>query len=166
MPVTPFHLGPGVLVKAAAPRQFSMAAYTLAQVAIDVEAGYHLIRHDWPVHRDVHTFLVGGLTGILSGLIVSQIGAWWARPRDVIGDALTAEYRLGTAVLSGLFGGILHCILDAIMHPDMRPFRPFSAANPFFGLVSIRALYLFCILTGLVGGMILLALERRPRRFG
>ena len=166
MPVTPFHFGPGVLLKAAAPTQFSMAAYSLAQVAIDAEAGYHLLKHDWPVHREAHTLLVGGLIGILSGLAVSRMGRWWARPRDVIVEALSTEYRLGPAVLSGLIGGVLHSILDAFMHPDVHPFRPFTDANPLFGLVSIRVLYLFCILTGLLGGVVLLALERGPRRFG
>ena len=37
MPATPYHFGPGLLIKAAAPRQFSMAAYSLTQVVIDLE---------------------------------------------------------------------------------------------------------------------------------
>jgi len=165
MPATPFHLGPGLLIKAAAPRQFSMAAYSLTQVVIDIESGYYMLRNAYPVHREMHTFAIGGLIGLLCGLLVSRFGAWWARPRDVVGEALAAEYRLSTAVISGIFGGILHSILDGIMHADIRPFRPFSAANPLYGLVSVRMLYLFCIVTGLVGAALLLAWERRPRRF-
>jgi hypothetical protein len=165
MPATPFHLGPGLLVKAAAPRQFSMAAYTLAQVVIDLESGYYLLRGGYPVHRQAHTFLLGGLIGLLCGLIVSRVGERWARPRDVVPEALAAEYRLPVAVASGIFGGIFHSVLDGIMHPDIRPFRPFTDANPLLGLVSVRVLYLFCIITGLVGAALLLAWERRPRRF-
>jgi hypothetical protein len=165
MPATPFHLGPGLLVKAVAPRRFSMAAYTLAQVVIDLESGYYLLRGEYPVHRQAHTFLLGGLIGLLCGLIVSRIGERWARPRDVIPEALAAEYRLPLAVVSGIFGGILHSVLDGIMHPDMHPFRPFTDANPLLGLVSVRVLYLFCVITGLVGAALLLAWERRPRRF-
>ena len=63
MPATPFHFGPGLLVKAAAPRQFSMAAYSLAQVVIDIESGYYLLQHASPVHRQAHTFALGGLIG-------------------------------------------------------------------------------------------------------
>jgi hypothetical protein len=55
-------------------------------------------------------------------------------------------------------------VLDGIMHSDMRPFRPFSNANPLYGVVSVRTLYLFCIITGLVGAALLLAWERRARR--
>ncbi len=165
MPATPFHFGPGLLIKGAAPRRFSMAAYSLAQVVIDIESGYYMLHHATPVHREAHTFVVGGLIGLLCGLVVSRVGAWVARPRDVVPEALAAEYRLPIAVLSGVFGGIFHSVLDGIMHADMRPFRPFSQANPLYGLVSIQILYTFCIITGVVGAALLLAWERRPRRF-
>ena len=48
MAATPFHFGPGLLIKAAAPRQFSMAAYSLTQVVIDIETGYYQLRHEYP----------------------------------------------------------------------------------------------------------------------
>jgi hypothetical protein len=165
MPATPFHLGPGLLIKAAAPRQFSMAAYSLAQVVIDVESGFYILRDEYPVHRQAHTFLLGGLIGLLCGLIVSRIGRWWARPRDAVPEVLAAEFRMPIAVTSGIFGGIFHSVLDGIMHEDIRPFRPFTDANPLYGLVSLRVLYLFCIITGLVGGVLILAQERRQRRY-
>ena len=85
MPATPFHFGPGLLVKAAAPRQFSMAAYSLAQVVIDIESGFHMLRGDSPVHRQAHTFLLGGLVGLLCGLIVSRAGVWFARRPEAHG---------------------------------------------------------------------------------
>jgi hypothetical protein len=117
------------------------------------------------VHRQAHTFALGGLIGFLCGLIVSQVGTWVARPRDVVPEALAAEYRLPIAVYSGIFGGIFHALLDGIMHADMRPFRPFTDANPLYGIVSVRVLYLFCIVTGLIGAVLLLARERSARRF-
>lgn len=141
-----------------------MAAYSLAQVVIDIESGYHLLHHDYPVHRQAHTFFLGGMIGLLCGLIVSRLGTWLARPRDVVPEVLAAEYRLPIAAVSGIFGGIFHSVLDGIMHADMRPFRPFSNANPLYGIVSLSALYLFCIITGLVGAALLLAWERRTRR--
>jgi hypothetical protein len=164
MPATPFHFGPGLLIKAAAPRQFSMAAYSLTQVVIDIESGYYLLHKDFPIHREMHTFALGGLIGVLCGLVVSRIGAWLARPRYVVGEALAAEYRLSIAVMSGFFGGLLHPILDGIIYSDIRPFKPFSAANPLYGLASARMVYMFCVVTGLVGAALLLAWERRPRR--
>jgi membrane-bound metal-dependent hydrolase YbcI (DUF457 family) len=166
MPATPYHFGPGLLIKAAAPRHFSMAAYSLAQVIIDIESGYNLLHKRYPVHRELHTFLLGGLIGLLCGLLVSRIGAWFARPRDVVSEVWAAEYRLPIAVLSGIFGGLFHSVLDGMIHADMHPFRPFSDANPLFGLVSVRMVYLFCVLTAVVGAALLLAWEWRPRKLG
>jgi hypothetical protein len=163
MPATPFHLGPGLLIKAAAPRSFSLAAYSVAQVVIDIESGYYLLKGDYPVHRQAHTFFLGGLIGLVCGLIVSRIGRAWAKPRDAIPEALAVEYRLLIAAYSGLFGGVFHSFLDGIMHADMRPLRPFSDANPLLGVVSIQVLYLFCIVTGILGAALLLAWERRRR---
>jgi hypothetical protein len=117
------------------------------------------------VHREAHTLVIGGLIGLLCGLIVSRVGAWFARPRDVVPEVLAAEYRLPIAVVSGVFGGLFHSVLDGIMHADIRPFRPFTSANPLHGLVSVEILYLFCIVTGVVGAALLLARERSHRRF-
>jgi hypothetical protein len=164
MPATPFHFGPGLLVKAAAPQQFSMAAYSLAQIVIDLESGFYLLRHEYPIHREMHTFALGGLLGLLSGLLVSRIGSWLARPRDVVGESLAAEYRLWVAVPSGIFGGLFHALLDGFMYSDIRPFKPFSASNPLYGLVTPRIVYMFCVLTAVVGAALLLAWEWRPRR--
>ena len=163
MPATPFHFGPGLLIKAAAPRQFSIAAYSVAQVVIDIESGYYLLKGEYPVHRQAHTFLMGGLIGLVCGLIVSRIGRAWAKPRDAIPEAWAVEYRLPIAAYSGFVGGVFHSLLDGIMHADIRPFRPFTDANPLYGLVSLQILYLFCIVTGVVGAAILLAWERRRR---
>jgi hypothetical protein len=105
------------------------------------------------------------MIGLLCGLIVSRVGGWWARPRDVVPEALAAEFRLPIAAASGLFGGVFHSVLDAIMYQDIHPLRPLTDANPLYELVSIRVLYLFCIITGLVGGALLLARERQKRRY-
>jgi membrane-bound metal-dependent hydrolase YbcI (DUF457 family) len=142
-----------------------MAAYSLAQVVIDIESGFYLLRDEYPVHRQAHTFLMGGLIGFVCGLVVSRIGRSWARPRDVVPEVLAAEFRLPIAAMSGIFGGVFHSVLDGIMHADIRPFRPFTDANPLYEIVSLRVLYLFCIITGLVGGVLILAQLRRQRRY-
>ena len=37
MPITPFHFGPGALIKAAVPDHFSWTVFALANVVIDLE---------------------------------------------------------------------------------------------------------------------------------
>ena len=56
MPVTPFHFGPGAAVKAAIPRHFSFTVFCFAQVVTDCETAYHMLRHEYPLHRWMHTY--------------------------------------------------------------------------------------------------------------
>ena len=63
MPATPYHFGPGLLIKAAAPLQFSMAAYSLTQVVSDLESGYYLLHNYPPMRRRMQPFLGGGPVG-------------------------------------------------------------------------------------------------------
>ena len=74
MPFTPFHFGPGLLLKAAAPARFSLTSYAAAQIVIDVESGYYLLTQQAPVHRILHTFLAGGAAGAVVGVAVGLVG--------------------------------------------------------------------------------------------
>lgn len=124
MPFTPFHFGPALLVKSAAPRWFSFSAFV--------------------------------------GVAVSRFARRFARRRSTASPDVAAEGRLGPALAGGLIGGLSHSVLDGIMHPDIRPFRPFTAANPLFELLSLSNLHLACVAMGFLG-LIVLAL-RQPRR--
>ena len=64
------------------------------------------------------------------------------------------------AAITGLLGAVFHVVPDAIMHPDVRPFAPFTDANPFFNLVAVGLLHLTLVVVGAVG-LGLLALQRR-----
>ena len=46
MPATPFHFGPGAVLKALLPRHFSFTVFCLAQVVTDCEVAYYLMRGD------------------------------------------------------------------------------------------------------------------------
>jgi hypothetical protein len=41
--------------------------------------------------------------------------------------------------------------LDSVMHADMRPFAPFSDANPFLASISVEALQWSCVIAGVAG---------------
>lgn len=61
MPVTPFHLGPALVVKALGPRWFSLGVFTVVQVGIDVESVLNIVRGSYPIHATLHT-VPGSLT--------------------------------------------------------------------------------------------------------
>ena len=76
MPITPFHFGPGLLVKGLAPRAFSLTTFVAAQIVIDFESLYHLVRRDWPVHRTMHTLVGGTTVGIAVAVAILIVSRW------------------------------------------------------------------------------------------
>lgn len=172
MPYTPFHFGPGLLLKAAAPRRFSLVSFATTQVGIDLESWYYLTRGDAHVHRILHTFVFGTLLGLAVGGLVWLVGAIThrilgrrvaglsiGRPRPVF----QPELSLTGVALGGLLGGLTHALLDGIMHRDIQPFRPFSLANPLLGLIGWDLLHAACVVAGIVGALGLV-LNFRARR--
>lgn len=141
MPVTPFHFGPGLLLKATAPRRVSLTAFVLANVVIDVESAVNLMAGRMPVHGTGHTFAVALVLGLVVGALVHALARRWKSPETALVPALTG----------GGLGGFMHVLLDGVMHRDMRPFWPFTDANPLLRVVDLPALHLVCVTTGALG---------------
>lgn len=166
MPFTPFHFGPGLFLKAAGPRRFSFLAFATTQVAIDLESWYYLTRDDWPVHRDLHTFVLGAALGTGVGMliwtlasIVHRARTRWRRilPTDDALPLVQSEVTLSGALAGGILGGLTHSLLDGIMHADIKPLRPFSSANPLLGMVDLSVLHMGCLLLGVLGILLLIS---------
>lgn len=147
MPVTPFHFGPGLLLKAAAPRAVSFSAFAAANVAIDVESLVNLLTGRYPVHATLHTFAASLLVGVLAGGAVGLFGRW-RRTRS-------PEFLPRPALTGGLLGGMSHPFLDGIMHGDIRPFLPLTEENPLYRLVGLDALHSACVVAALLGTVVL-----------
>ncbi len=161
MPFTPFHFGPALLVKAIASRSFSFGTFVAVQVVIDLETLYHLIRRDWPVHRELHSLVGGAAVGVALGVAVWLAGSMFVR-RLPLWPAVRAEVSFMGTLVGGLVGGISHSILDGMMHRDVRPYWPFSEAPGWSGMVSVGALHLACVLSGVLGcGILWLTLKRQ-----
>jgi len=155
MPLTPFHFGPGAVVKAVFPRRFSFSIFCAAQVITDLEPGYFLLRHEYPVHRWAHTFLGATGVAVLTVLIAGPFVRWFHRQlaektNGPFGKWLEVTDLSWTGMMgSALVGTLSHVLLDSFMHSDARPFAPFTSANPFLGVVSLGALHWGCVACGL-----------------
>jgi len=152
MPFTPFHFGPGILVKAAAPKRVSFTAFVATQVIIDLESLYHLLRGDWPVHRQLHSLMGASAAGLVVAAVVVLLRPALGRlTANAANPAFVTELTGQAALVGGLLGGVTHSLLDAIMHSDVSPLWPFTASNRVFGLVSAEALEVACVVAGVIG---------------
>jgi membrane-bound metal-dependent hydrolase YbcI (DUF457 family) len=158
LPVTPFHFGPGLALKGAAAPAFSWIAFALATVLIDCESLYYLIRQEYPVHRFLHSLVGASLVGLTAALachvavrVLKSRAPRLRAPGERVDAAARGERAALGALLGGLAGGLSHPVLDGVMHPDVRPFMPWSDRNPFLGLMSETALHLGCVVAALAG---------------
>ncbi len=150
MPLTPFHLGPALLLGVIAPRRLDLPTLLVASVVIDVRAALVLFGPlDGPVHGILTTFL--GATGVAVALaagvrLLPETVDRWLDPVRFGGDGDT------TAVLAAaLVGTYSHVLLDSMLYADARPFYPIDV-NPFLaGPVGYAAVYGSCLVAGSVG---------------
>lgn len=160
MPFTPFHLGPGALLKAAGGNRFSFMVFGGAQVMMDIEPLLGLIQNKAVLHGYTHTLAGALLIGIAAGLIGKPVSAYVLRRSGVPHQALT-----WAAAFAGAFGGTFsHILFDALMHADMRPWWPLADTNGLLGLVPLDTLHLACVAMAAVGGVLILARAVRAYR--
>ena len=159
MPFTPFHFGPGLAIKSLAMRKFSFLSFMSANVLIDVEPLYYMVRGEFPLHRFFHTYIGASVVGtvvILLLLVVKQV----VLSMPVFSGNRVHVYFLSLSSFTisvGAFTGVYsHIFLDSVMHSDIMPLLPFSSSNGLLGLVSLSELHWFCILAGLFGILVLL----------
>jgi membrane-bound metal-dependent hydrolase YbcI (DUF457 family) len=154
MPITPFHFGPGAALHSLAPRHVSLLAFCAANVLMDLEPLYYMLTHQYPLHRFIHTYLgaalMAGSTVLLFALSLR------AASRGRLSNPFDWQtLGIGVIALGAIAGTFSHVLLDSVMHVDIRPFAPFSNANPLLGALSLQALHGSCVASGVVGITIL-----------
>jgi len=157
MPYTPVHLGPGMAIKAAAGRHFSIVVFGLTQVAIDIEVVWHYFQSGSPLHQFWHTTLgatVVAAVFAVAGKPASQAikSAWnrLARRWSVPGLAVRVHTSWLAALTGAVIGAYSHLLFDSIFHRSMQPLWPWTTANPFFGLVKRTRFMVLCAIVGLL----------------
>jgi membrane-bound metal-dependent hydrolase YbcI (DUF457 family) len=129
-----------------------------------VESGYHLLTGAYPVHTFLHTFVGASLAAVATVLVLGAIERWYRIHRPFIKGQPTTR-RAGTpypSIVAGAFAGAWsHVVLDGIMHGDMRPFAPWSDANPFYRVIGVLALHGVCVAFALVALYIFIRLWGR-----
>jgi hypothetical protein len=151
MPFTPFHMGPGLVVKALLQGSFSLMVFGWAQIIMDIQPLIVLITGEGYLHGFSHTYIGATLLAVfsaLSGKYLAEVGL------IILGRDQQRQIKISwwVAFLSAFIGTFSHVFLDSIMHADLEPFYPFSKSNAFLNLISVSALHKFCIYSGVMGG--------------
>ncbi len=168
MPFTPFHMGPALALKAVAGRRFSLTVFGFSQVAMDLEPLVRMLRGDAILHGFTHTYLGATLVGLFSVLagrpVCERLLRWWKPDPGAPLLAWMAVQDTGipwSAAAAGAFVGTYsHVALDSVMHDDMRPFAPLSAANGLLLAIPVDSLHVLCVATGLAGLLLMIAFAR------
>ncbi len=171
MPITPLHLGPGAIFKAAGGRRFSFVVFGLAQVAMDLDAVVRFIAGSNLLHGPVHSLLGATVVGMVFAVIGKPLGEslirfWNWRLSPGQRDWFYVEPRLTwtSAAVAAFLGTYSHVLLDSIMHTDVQPMYPFSADNDLLDFISIDALNGLCLALGIIGTLILFVVLLWRRR--
>jgi len=161
LPVTPLHVGPGVVVCRLMGREYC-APVLAGSVLVDLEPGaVMLLGLEARLHGPLHTFAAALLLGGLAGL-VGVLAARWLR----IG--FLPEPGWGVAWLGGAVGWALHVFLDSFLYTDITPFQPLTAGNPLLGLLGPHTTLIVYVasLAATVWGVAWIASWARPSQAG
>ena len=159
MPFTPFHFGPGLAIKGLIPKQFSLSMFALTNVMMDVEPLYRLWQVQTPIHGFSHTLTGAALITIGSAWLGQGVINAGGRYYQRLGGDGGAPFRITRlqAWMGAVLGSASHLLLDAVMHADMRPWLPFTDANPLWLSTWTLPLHFACTLAGMFGMVLLLA---------
>lgn len=156
MPFTPYHMGPGVLVKALLRGSFSLMVFGWSQVIMDTQPLVVILTNRGTLHGFTHTYVAA----VVIALFAAVTGKYLAQTALRLGQRPIPKVLVipwAVTLGSAFVGTFSHVALDSLIYTDIRPFAPFSQANPSLGLVSGPALHDISVLSGLVGTGLLLA---------
>jgi hypothetical protein len=142
MPFTPFHFGPHACVALPLNRYIDVPVFIGANIMIDLEPLFVLIfKLNYPLHGYCHTFLIGGLVGLIWASLAYPFRHLISRVMNVL--RLPYYSSFVKMAISGVLGAWMHILFDAPLYYDIKPFYPLSA-NPLYGIISMNVIYTIC----------------------
>jgi membrane-bound metal-dependent hydrolase YbcI (DUF457 family) len=118
---------------------------------IDIEPLYFMVTHQFPLHRFFHTYIGAALVAVVTIALFVMV-RWIANRTALLPNTFHwQDLSLHSVTLGAFIGTFSHVALDSVMHQDIRPFAPFSAANPLLHVVPVGTLHWICLLAAAVG---------------
>ena len=140
MPITPYHFGPSGFIGLVFNRWIDLPVFVLANVIVDIEA---LIFDKWPIHRYMHTLLIGAAVGAVWGLAAYPLKDIFKCVMNLV--QLSYQPNILKMIISGILGVWLHVIIDSVYNGDVRIFWP-SNSRPLWNLLNQSQVKNTCII--------------------
>jgi len=130
MPITPFHLGPALLIGLILLRYLDFPTFLIANIIVDIEPILVLFfRLDYPLHGFFHSFLGGSIAAVLLTVVMSKI----RKPISPLISFFKIEQEISfkKILAASLIGVVIHILLDSPIYTDIQPLFPLEI-NPFY----------------------------------
>ena len=164
MPFTPFHIGPGILVKAILQGSFSLMVFGWAQIVMDIQPLFILVTGEGHLHGFSHTYVGATFFGVFSGLSGKYLSEIGLKILDISKKEKPIEIRWWVSFFSAFTGTYSHVVLDSVMHSDVEPYYPLTQHNGLLGIITVPQLHQLCIFSALVGAIIYYSVQYVRKR--
>lgn len=187
MPVTPFHLGPGLFFGIIFLKYLDLVCFLVGNVIVDIEPFFVVLYEgitnklsSYPYHGFLHTIIGAFLISLLSTFILKKFQqeknnillkisqfrimkdySKWNLKELNIEKILLQNSSFKKIFLSVFLGALFHIFFDAFTHRDVFPFWPLTHFNPLLGLNSYIGNMIVCIILGILGLILLINYLRR-----
>jgi membrane-bound metal-dependent hydrolase YbcI (DUF457 family) len=167
MPLTPFHLGPGLFFGISLSKHLEIFSFLIGSVILDIEPAVNIfIFKKYPWHGFFHS--IWG--AIIAALVVAVLFKIF---ENQIKEKLKKvhfqrPFSFAKVYLSCFSGAVIHLVFDSFLHNDVFFFWP-SKFNPILYLLSPFEVNLICILMGIIGILLIVIYARHkihPRKSG
>ncbi|MCB1936511.1 MAG: metal-dependent hydrolase [Nitrosomonas sp.] len=154
MPFTPYHMGPGLLIKSVMQSSFSLVIYGWAQIVMDIQPLMVLLTGKGQLHGFSHTYLGATLLAIVAAFTGKYLIEACLKSLGTYNPFKATLFTWRVVFFSAFLGTFTHVLLDSIMHADMKPFYPLAIENKLLGVLTIEQLHQFCGYSGVLGMVI------------
>jgi len=112
MPFTPFHMGPGILIKALLQGSFSLMVFGWAQIVMDIQPLIVLVTKQGQLHGFSHTYIGATLIAVFSALTGKYLSEFGLKFIGISNKYKPLFIRWWVVFLSAFIGTYSHVILD------------------------------------------------------
>ncbi|MHC4692644.1 MAG: hypothetical protein ACYS67_07875 [Planctomycetota bacterium] len=143
MPFTPYHFGPSGFIGLVFRKWLDIPVFVLANVIVDLEV-LVIVRFGVgrPIHRYVHTLLIGAAAGIVWATIAYPLRNLFKKIMQIL--LIPYQTSFLKMLVSGILGVWLHVVIDSIYHLDVSLFWPNRKLRPLYKLITKQQVEMIC----------------------